>query len=66
MREWENWGRYKGTGRKTIIIARGALMLSDTKEAIMAIDKVKALDYYAAVREIDVDTLRESFSFIRK
>ena len=59
MREWENWGRYKGTGRKTIIIARGALMLSDTKEAIMAIDKVKALDYYAAAREIDVDTLRD-------
>ena len=60
MRDWENWGRYGGIGRKNVIIARGALMLSDTREAMMAIDKVNALGYYASVRGTDADTLRDT------
>lgn len=60
MRDWGNWGRYGGIGRKNIIIARGALMLSDTREAMMVIDKVNALGYYASVRGTDADTLRDT------
>lgn len=60
MRDWENWSRYGAIGRKNVIIARGALMLSDTREAMMAIDKVNALGYYASVRGTDADTLRDT------
>lgn len=60
MRDWESWGRYGGIGRKNIIIARGALMLSDYREVMMAIDKVKGLSYYASIRNTDEDTLRDS------
>lgn len=60
MRAWANWGKYSATGRKNIIVGRGALMLSDTREAIMAVDKAKALDYYARIRKTDADTLRDT------
>ena len=33
--KWNNWHRYGSSGRKTIIVARGALMLSDTREAML-------------------------------
>ena len=44
MRKWEKMGP---VGRKSIIIARGGLMLSDTREAMLALDKTGVLDYYA-------------------
>ena len=60
MRKWENWNQYSVTGRKSIIIGRGALMLSDTREAMMAIDKVKALSYYASLRGTSETILRDT------
>ena len=60
MRAWANWGQYSAMGRKNIIVGRGALMLSDTREAMMAVDKAKALDYYAHIRGTDVETLRDT------
>ena len=60
MRAWANWGQYSAMGRKNIIVGRGALMLSDTREAMMAVDKAKALDYYAHIRGTDAETLRDT------
>ena len=59
MKEWEQW-RYGANGRKAIIIARGGLMLSDTREAMLAVDKVGALDYYAQIRGTSADVLRDT------
>ena len=60
MRKWEDWGLYSATGRKNIIIGRGALMLSDTREAMMAIDKANALSYYASLRGTTETILRDT------
>lgn len=59
MRDWENWG-YGPNGRKAIIIARGGLMLSDTREAMLAVDKVGGLDYYAGIRGTTAEDLRDT------
>ena len=60
MKEWENWGKYGVIGRKNIIIARGALMLSDTREAMLALDKSNNLSYYATIRGTDIESLRNT------
>ena len=60
MKAWGNWGAFGGTGRGDIIIARGALLLSDTKEAMVQIDKVGQLALYAKVRGTDADTIRDT------
>lgn len=60
MRKWENWYAYGATGRSDIIIARGALMLSETREAMMNIDKKGLLDDYAKLRKTDADSIRDS------
>ena len=60
MRKWESWRDYAATGRSNIIIARGALMLSDTREAMMNLDKTGHLGVYAALRNTDADALRDT------
>lgn len=60
MREWETWWKYKATGRANIMIARGALFLSDTREAMMALDKVGVLGEYASMRRTNEDVLRDT------
>ena len=57
MRKWEKCGP---AGRKSIIIARGGLMLSDTREAILALDKTGVLDYYAKLRGTTAEDLRDN------
>lgn len=57
MREWEKKGP---NGRKAIIIARGGLMLSDTREAILAVDKAGGLDYYASLRGTTAEEIRDT------
>lgn len=60
MKTWENRNAFGTTGRSDTIIARGALLLSDTKEAMLHIDKVGQLDTYAKVRGTDADTIRDT------
>ena len=60
MKVWENWDAFGSVGRSDIIIARGALLLSDTKEAMLHIDKVGQLTMYAQVRGTDADTIRDT------
>ena len=57
MNKWESGGP---RGRTAIIIARGGLMLSDTREAMMAVDKTGGLSYYASLRDKDPDVLRDT------
>ena len=60
MRERANWNRHGVAGRQDVVIGRGALMLSETREAMMAVDKVGALPYYASLRNSDADTIRDT------
>lgn len=60
MKAWKDWGCYGRTGRECIIIARGALMLSDTKAAYDLAEKEKRMYDYARLRGMDENTLRDS------
>ena len=60
MRKWEDWYTYGSTGRSDIITARGALMLSDIREAMMYLDKCGQLNRYASLRHMDEDSLRDT------
>lgn len=60
MRKWEGWYAYGATGRSDIITARGAIMLSDTREAMMNLDKKGLLGDYAKLRHSDADAIRDT------
>ena len=60
MKEWENWRKYTRKGRESIMIARGALMLNDSRSAMLHMEKVGQLDAYAKLRGTDAQTLRDS------
>lgn len=59
MKQWEKWYSYGVKGRITIMVARGAILLNDSREAILYADKNNLLDYYARIRKTDADTLRD-------
>ena len=60
MRKWENWYEFGATGRGDIITARGSLMLSETREAIMYLEKKNLLSDYAKLRGTDADVIRDT------
>lgn len=60
LRKWHSWDEYGQTGRKIEAMAFDALMLSDSKEAMIYIEKKKQLDQYAAIRGTDADSIRDS------
>lgn len=60
MRSWEQWYRYGATGRSAIIMARGAIMLNNSREAMLYIDKCTGLHHYASMRNVDVDYIRDN------
>ena len=60
MNTWRNWDEYSAKGRKSIIVARGAIMLNDSREAMLIAEKADALGYYASIRGMDPDVLRDS------
>ena len=59
MKKWENLPGYRETGRSALKVARGALMLSDSREAMLYAEKCNNLGYYAKIRGLDEDELRE-------
>ncbi len=65
-KNWGNWYRYNKRGRDAQgFLDECALMLSDTREAMLYLDKVKtwngtALDEYAKLRGTDAETLRDT------
>lgn len=58
--KWDEWYAYSSSGRSTIIVARGALMLSDTREAMLYIEKCKLLSEYAKLRGTDEASIRDN------
>ena len=60
MKKWESWYDYGAKGRSGIIVVRGALMLSDTREAMLYAEKCKCLGYYAKLRGMDEDGIRDN------
>ena len=60
MREWDTWWKYGATGRRDIIIARSGLLLSNTRAAMLHLDQVGCLGKYAAMRNTDADTIRDT------
>lgn len=63
QRDWASWDRAGASGRDKIITLRGALFLSDTREAMLELDKTKnwegetLLTKYAQLRGIGTETL---------
>ena len=60
MKGWSDWYRCGVSGRSAIMVCRGAIMLSDTREAMMYADKEKCLYYYAKIRGTTEDVIRDS------
>lgn len=60
LRQWENWNSCGSSGRSAIIVARGAIMLNDSREAMLYIEKCKKLYVYARMRGMDEDVLRDT------
>lgn len=58
--KWTSWYTYASKGRSAIIVARGAIMLNDSREAIMYAEKNKCLSFYARLRKTDENSLRDN------
>jgi hypothetical protein len=58
MNKWQNWYQYSSKGRSAIIVARGAILLNDSREAMIFADKNKCLKFYAKMRNMDEDSFR--------
>lgn len=50
MNKWKDWYRYSSSGRMAIMVARGAIMLNDSKEAAQYAEKNRLIRYYADIR----------------
>lgn len=55
---WGDWYKFGPAGRAAIIVAHGAIMLNDTKEAIAFTDKLGNLGYYAEMRGMKTEVVR--------
>lgn len=60
FKDWASWGDYAVTGRVAIIIARGAMLLNDTKGAMLFAENNKCLDRYAEIRGTKADLIRDT------
>lgn len=60
MKSWTKWHIYGSSGRMGIMVCKGAIMLSDSREAMMYAEKCKCLDYYARLRGMTADTIRDT------
>ena len=63
MKKWENHAVYGKKGREDNTIARRALLLSDTREAMQELEKLKLLEQYAELRGTDADAVRSEFLY---
>ena len=60
MNKWSSWYQYGASGRSGIMIARGAIMLNDSREAMLYAEKSKCLGYYARLRGLDEESFRDT------
>jgi len=59
-KKWTNWGKYLARGRRNNIVIRGAMLLSDSREAMFLVEKWGLLDEYARIRNTTADLLRDT------
>ena len=62
-KDWGNWDQYHQRGRKAQMILEGALVLNDTREAFLWLEKHGDLARYAEIRGKTVEEAYESFLF---
>ena len=62
-KEWGDWNRYKGKGQYAQRILSQCMILSDTREAVLWLEKMKLLAEYARIREISEAEVYEKFLF---
>ena len=60
IRDWDDWCRYEAAGRSAIIVARGAALLHESREAMLYAEKCKLLEEYARMRGTTADVLRDT------
>jgi hypothetical protein len=62
-KSWGNWDRYNRRGRTAQETLASALVLSDTREAAVWLEKHGGLEKYAQLRGVTVDAVYERFLF---
>lgn len=60
MNNWSDWYRCGSSGRMGIMVCRGAILLSDSREAMLYAEKCNCLDYYARLRDTTADVIRDT------
>lgn len=60
IKKWQVWGDFDAAGRRFIIVLHGAMMLSDTREAMFLMEKWGMFDAYARTRNTTAEVLRDS------
>ncbi len=57
---WNNWNDFGANGRKLIIAARSSILLNDSREAMIHLEKCGMLSQYARLRNTSADILRDT------
>jgi len=60
IKKWQVWGDFDAAGRRFIIVLHGAMMLSDTREAMFLIEKWGLLDELAKRKNTTAQVLRDT------
>ena len=60
FKDWGDWYLHGVQGRMAIIVANGAILLNDSKEAIMYANKKGLINQYARMRNADVDSILDN------
>lgn len=59
-RKWNNWDNYQAKGRRNIIVLHGAMLLNESREAMLLIEKWGLLDELAKRRNTTAEVLRDT------
>jgi len=60
IKKWQVWRDYRETGRRFIIVLHGAMMLNESREALLLIEKWGLLEDYARRMKTTADVLRDT------
>ncbi len=59
-RKWSNWDKFQAKGRRNIIVLHGAMLLNDSREAMLLVEKWGLMDEYAKRRNTTANVLRDT------
>ncbi len=60
MKDWNSWYQYGKSGRIASSICEKAILLSDTREAMLYAEKNNNLEKYAQLRGVSADVIRDT------